>query len=409
MLRCSVQSLLRFGCRAVEEAIAYHGLPRSGFLSLDQLTQLVTVEYASEPAFDALHTMSRCASHAAFSRCSSQAALSSASRCSSAAMLPRKPPAELLDDGLRLLFVWLTGSDAARLADAERARLAVRLGLTQLVWYANDGDGLMGLAEFKEMLEKMPPEATQDIFAAARVLADPQSVRPASASHKQGLEQLFTTLCGGKPFLDGPAFLQYAEQAGLALTDAVPPYASWEYSDFVGVLCAGLTPPPTACAGSPLLQRNSSAVSALSFARSSPPAPPAAAAGGGKAGRRRIRYQKGEMIGEGGFGQVFLGMDQSNGKLIAIKECRIESDAQIKALREEIALLRTLEHPCIVCYLGETETDTGISIQMEYVPGGSIQSLLAKFGKFKESVIVAYTYQLLQGLEYLHDCQVCQA
>ena len=39
---------------------------------------------------------------------------------------------------------------------------------------------------------------------------------------------------------------------------------------------------------------------------------------------------------------------------------------------------------------------------MEYVPGGSIRSLLDRFGRLDETVIRVYTRQILLGLEYLH-------
>ena len=41
-------------------------------------------------------------------------------------------------------------------------------------------------------------------------------------------------------------------------------------------------------------------------------------------------------------------------------------------------------------------------IFLEYVPGGSIASLLAKFGAFSEQVVRVYTRQILAGLAYLH-------
>lgn len=38
---------------------------------------------------------------------------------------------------------------------------------------------------------------------------------------------------------------------------------------------------------------------------------------------------------------------------------------------------------------GTEKTQDSLNIFLEYVPGGSIASLLAKFGSFKESVIKA--------------------
>lgn len=44
-------------------------------------------------------------------------------------------------------------------------------------------------------------------------------------------------------------------------------------------------------------------------------------------------------------------------------------------------------------------------IFLEYVPGGSIASMLERFGKFSEELVRNYTRQLLLGLEYLHGCR----
>jgi serine/threonine protein kinase len=53
-------------------------------------------------------------------------------------------------------------------------------------------------------------------------------------------------------------------------------------------------------------------------------------------------------------------------------------------------------------YWGTCIEDNYLNIFLEFVPGGSISSLLAKFGPFNEAVIRAYTRQILLGLEYLH-------
>jgi serine/threonine protein kinase len=43
---------------------------------------------------------------------------------------------------------------------------------------------------------------------------------------------------------------------------------------------------------------------------------------------------------------------------------------------------------------------------LEYVSGGSIHSMLERFGRFSEPLVRLYTRQLLQGLEYLHECKI---
>ena len=52
--------------------------------------------------------------------------------------------------------------------------------------------------------------------------------------------------------------------------------------------------------------------------------------------------------------------------------------------------------------MGHSFSDKSIHIFLEYVAGGSIQTLLKKYGAFNEGLIRIYTKQILEGLEYLH-------
>lgn len=69
---------------------------------------------------------------------------------------------------------------------------------------------------------------------------------------------------------------------------------------------------------------------------------------------------------------------------------------------KEIEVMRSLNHENIVRYLGIQLEENFLNIFLEYVPGGSISTLLGKFGKFPEAVIRVYTKQILSGLAYLH-------
>ncbi|XP_031270168.1 mitogen-activated protein kinase kinase kinase 2-like isoform X2 [Pistacia vera] len=123
-----------------------------------------------------------------------------------------------------------------------------------------------------------------------------------------------------------------------------------------------------------------------------------------------IRWRKGELIGCGAFGRVYMGMNLDSGELLAVKQVLIaensaskeKTQAHIKELEEEVKLLKDLSHPNIVRYLGTAREEESLNILLEFVPGGSISSLLGKFGSFPEAVIRTYTKQLLLGLEYLH-------
>ncbi|XP_024980353.1 mitogen-activated protein kinase kinase kinase NPK1 [Cynara cardunculus var. scolymus] len=127
-------------------------------------------------------------------------------------------------------------------------------------------------------------------------------------------------------------------------------------------------------------------------------------------GGSQIRWRKGELIGCGAFGRVYMGMNLDSGELLAVKQVSVvvntaskdKTQAHIRELEEEVKLLKNLSHPNIVRYLGTAREEESLNIFLEFVPGGSISSLLGKFGSFPESVLRMYTKQLLVGLEYLH-------
>ncbi|XP_073401628.1 mitogen-activated protein kinase kinase kinase 19 [Dendrobates tinctorius] len=126
---------------------------------------------------------------------------------------------------------------------------------------------------------------------------------------------------------------------------------------------------------------------------------------------RSIHWIKGEVLGRGAYGTVYRGLT-SQGELIAAKQVTLHgsdpavAEKEYKKLQEEVDLLKTLKHINIVGYLGTSFDDTVVTIFMEYVPGGSISSILRHFGPLQEVVIRRYTSHILQGIAYLHKNRV---
>ncbi|KAL6752624.1 kinase-like domain-containing protein [Haematococcus lacustris] len=127
-----------------------------------------------------------------------------------------------------------------------------------------------------------------------------------------------------------------------------------------------------------------------------------------------FNWTKGKLIGAGAFGRVFQGLDNDTGQIVAVKQVALTKDEalkgrvaeHIKALEAEVAVLRQLNHRNIVRYLGTERCDDTLNIFLEFVPGGSIASLIDKFGPLQESVVRKYTQQILRGLEYLHQKKI---
>ncbi|KAH8880336.1 Pkinase-domain-containing protein [Thozetella sp. PMI_491] len=125
-----------------------------------------------------------------------------------------------------------------------------------------------------------------------------------------------------------------------------------------------------------------------------------------------FRWFKGQLIGKGTYGRVYLGMNATTGEFLAVKEVEVNPRAAqgdknkmrelVAALDQEIDTMQHLDHVNIVQYLGCERKETSISIFLEYISGGSIGSCLRKHGKFEESVVSSLTRQTLSGLAYLH-------
>ncbi|CAJ2509126.1 Uu.00g141520.m01.CDS01 [Anthostomella pinea] len=125
-----------------------------------------------------------------------------------------------------------------------------------------------------------------------------------------------------------------------------------------------------------------------------------------------FRWFKGELIGKGTYGRVYLGMNATTGEFLAVKEVEVNPKAAggdknkmkelLAALDQEIDTMQNLDNVNIVQYLGCERKETSISIFLEYISGGSIGSCLRKHGKFEEPVVSSLTRQTLSGLAYLH-------
>ena len=122
---------------------------------------------------------------------------------------------------------------------------------------------------------------------------------------------------------------------------------------------------------------------------------------------------RGQLIGKGTYGRVYLGMNATTGEFLAVKQVEVNQKIanhdkdrikeMVAALDQEIDTMKDLEHPNIVQYLGCERKEMSISIYLEYISGGSIGSCLRKHGKFEEPVVRSLTRQTLEGLAYLHQ------
>ena len=73
-------------------------------------------------------------------------------------------------------------------------------------------------------------------------------------------------------------------------------------------------------------------------------------------------------IGEGSFGEVMLALSHKESELRAVK--KVAKD--VKGLKNEVELLKTVKHRCIIPFYDVEETDDNLYIVMGYANGGEI-------------------------------------
>lgn len=129
-----------------------------------------------------------------------------------------------------------------------------------------------------------------------------------------------------------------------------------------------------------------------------------------------VHWKRGDLIGRGAHGRVYLALSELDGALMAVKSVELLQgraagdsggvEASIAALQQEIDLMKQLNHANIVRYRGTQRTADELHIFMDFVPGGSISSLLQRFGPLSEGLCCMYAAQILRGLAYLHGRRV---
>ncbi|RKP32625.1 Pkinase-domain-containing protein [Metschnikowia bicuspidata] len=121
--------------------------------------------------------------------------------------------------------------------------------------------------------------------------------------------------------------------------------------------------------------------------------------GGGQA---EFAWVKGELVGRGSYGAVYLALNVSNGEMLAVKQVTRAPVLAADALIKEVQTMKDLDHLNIVQYLGFEQKHHTYSLFLEYVGGGSVLSCLKSHGKFDQLLVRFITRQVLEGLKYLH-------
>lgn len=127
-------------------------------------------------------------------------------------------------------------------------------------------------------------------------------------------------------------------------------------------------------------------------------------------GKKILNYEIVSLIGKGGMGTVYLGINSSIGQKVAIKvlnEELVGSQMVRDRMKKEAQTLLLLDHPGIVKLLNYVEQDDNVFLIMEFVEGESLQEFLTETnGLIVEDRAYDIIREILEAFEYAHEHNV---
>ncbi|CAL0307739.1 unnamed protein product [Lupinus luteus] len=118
-------------------------------------------------------------------------------------------------------------------------------------------------------------------------------------------------------------------------------------------------------------------------------------------------WVRGKCIGKGAFGTVDIAVAKSNGQVFAVKSVDLKTGlpGQIEALENEIKILRRMNSPHVITFLGDDITCEGTTsyqnLHLEYMPGGTVADM--DHADVDELLVRRYARCLVYALRNVHE------
>ncbi|XP_017786726.1 PREDICTED: LIM domain kinase 1 isoform X2 [Nicrophorus vespilloides] len=116
---------------------------------------------------------------------------------------------------------------------------------------------------------------------------------------------------------------------------------------------------------------------------------------------------KGELLGQGFFGQVFKVTTKDTAEVMVLKELyRVDEEAQ-KNFLKEVAVLRNLHHNNVLRFIGVLYKERRLHLVTEYIAGGTLTELLHdSTQQLPWRQRVSFAKDIAAGMAYLHSMNI---
>lgn len=139
-------------------------------------------------------------------------------------------------------------------------------------------------------------------------------------------------------------------------------------------------------------------------------------------------WKLGRTLGRGSTGRVRLAKNINSGKLAAVKivpksnfkklenpkykRNSVDSSGSLKdrlpyGIEREIIIMKLISHPNIMGLYDVWENKNDLYLILEYIEGGELFDYLIKKGKLQEFEAINYFKQIINGIHYLHQFNIC--
>uniref|UniRef100_A0A3Q3JMI3 LIM domain kinase 2 n=2 Tax=Monopterus albus TaxID=43700 RepID=A0A3Q3JMI3_MONAL len=114
----------------------------------------------------------------------------------------------------------------------------------------------------------------------------------------------------------------------------------------------------------------------------------------------------GEILGKGFFGQAIKVTHKATGEVMVMKQLiRCDEETQ-KTFLKEVKVMRNLDHPHVLKFIGVLYKDKKLNLITEYIEGGTLKDFIRDTDPFPWEQRVSFAKSIASGMAYLHSMSI---
>ncbi|XP_054650571.1 LIM domain kinase 1a isoform X2 [Dunckerocampus dactyliophorus] len=115
----------------------------------------------------------------------------------------------------------------------------------------------------------------------------------------------------------------------------------------------------------------------------------------------------GEVLGKGCFGQAIKVTHRETGEVMVMKELIRFDDETQRTFLKEVKVMRCLDHPNVLKFIGVLYKDKRLNFIAEYIKGGTLRDIIKKMdSNYPWNQRVSFAKDIAAGMSYLHSMNI---